>query len=597
MVEPFNRYNRLIDIKDLMRKLTAKIRMKIAIYMAIFGIFSCIAPISFANNTDFDDDFGGDFESLSDANRVNEILATAQLDGTQAPQISATDDSRTGSQTNVQSDPQAGSQANVQVATQADPRTNVQTATQTDNQSGPQADPRTNVQTATQTDAEKEQEQFLDRLNEELKISKTEYYSITRNIRETRTRLDAMKKDMSELQKQVQYFDDQISEISEKLFTVVRQVVRTENEIMRIYDDIELKNTAMEYQKQLLREYVQNLYIYGDTYLDVDQNGNIDAFKILLSEGETSDILKEIKYLGILEETGTRLIEKLVQLNEELDAKRVELETKKTYLDNLRKELATKKQTLDSEKAAKENMLVLTKNQDQIYRAMLAESIKQQQESLAEVQTYQATLEFIKGKIEEEGTNFDINKYKDFLGKKFISVYDFQRMPASADGFVWPTMPTRGISAYFHDPSYRGYFGVQHNAIDIRVPQGTPVMSAADGVVYKAKDNGYGYSYIMLVHHNGLMTTYGHISNIMVEEGQLVKAGQAIGLSGGMPGTKGAGYMTTGPHLHFEVLKNGAYTDPLRYLPLQILSEENVDALPEGYKDDWERAVLESVGV
>ncbi len=565
----------------LMNKLADKIRRKIAVYMTIFGVLACIAPVSLAKNIDGGANSKIDFENLttsedvtsetSSGSSLEASLNTSQLDGTQAPQIDAN--------TNIQNNGQNDSQADIQDNSQAT----------LPSQSNDQAD--------IQTDTQKEQDQFLDRLNEELKISKAEYYSITRSIRETRNRLDAMKDDMSELQKQVKYFDDQITEISEKLFTVVRQVVRTENEIMRIYDDIELKNTAMEYQKQLLKEYIQNLYIYGDTYLDVDQNGNIDAFKILLSEGDTSDVLKEIKYLGILEETGTRLVETLATLNKELDEKRVELETKKDYLDNLRRELADQKQTLNSEKAAKENMLVLTKNQDQIYRGLLAESIKQQQESLAEVQTYQATLEFIKGKMEEEGTSFDINKYKDVLGKKFISVYDFQRMPVSADGFIWPVMPNRGISAYFHDDSYRGYFGVQHSAVDIRTPQGTPVMAAADGVVYKAKDNGYGYSYIMLVHHNGLMTTYGHISNIMVEEGQLVKAGQAIGLSGGMPGTKGAGYMTTGPHLHFEVLKNGAYTDPLRYLPLQILSKENVEELPAEYKDDWERAVIGSIGI
>jgi len=538
-----------------MNKLTSKIRRKIAVYMTIFGVLACIAPISFAKNTDVEVDFE-DLVTSADASS-DDSLNTSQLDGTQAPQIE-----------------KVGIEA--------------QSVSQTETGS---------ITQATQTDSQKEQDQFLDRLDEELKMSKAEYYSITRSIRETRNRLDAMKDDMSELQKQVKYFDDQIETISEKLFTVVRQVVRAENEIMRIYDDIELKTTAMEYQKQLLKEYVQNLYIYGDTYLDVDQNGNIDAFKILLSEGDTSDILKEIKYLGILEETGTMLVEKLANLNKELDDKRVELETKKDYLDNLRNELADQKQTLDSEKAAKENMLVLTKNQDQIYRGLLAESMKQQQESLAEVQTYQATLEFIKGKMEEEGASFDINKYKDLLGKKFVSIYDFQRMPASAEGFIWPVMPNRGISAYFHDDSYRGYFGVQHSAVDIRTPQGTPVMAATDGVVYKAKDNGYGYSYIMLVHHDGFMTTYGHISNIMVEEGQLVKAGQAIGLSGGMPGTKGAGYMTTGPHLHFEVLKNGAYTDPLRYLPLQILSKENVEELPAEYKDDWEKAVIGSTGI
>ena len=439
-----------------------------------------------------------------------------------------------------------------------------------------------------------EQAEFLNRLDEELNISKSEYYQITQNIRETRNRIGTLRDDMSELQNQLTYFDDQIAVTNEKLFTVIKQIIRVENEIRILYNDIEIKEVALKYQKELLKDYIRELYVYGDTYLDVDENGEIDAFKLLLADGNTGEVLKEIKYLGILEETGDRLVAKLDELMQELTDAQTSLEGKKLVLEDLEVDLRAKQEHLSAQKAAKENMLVLSRNQDEIYRALLQQSLEEQQEALAEIQAFKETIAFIEQKIVEEGDTFDISEYEDMVDKRFMTLYEFQRMPSDGSGFIWPVMPERGLSAYFHDPSYRGYFGVQHNAVDIRAGQGTPIRAPLDGVVYAAADNDYGYSYIMLVHHDDLMTTYGHINNIMVEEGQVVAAGEVIGLSGGMPGTKGAGYMTTGPHLHFEVMQNGAYVDALRFLPLEVLTAEHMEELPDEYLDDWERAVLGS---
>lgn len=439
------------------------------------------------------------------------------------------------------------------------------------------------------------QQEFLEKLYNEFDLSKTEYYQITSQIRQTRGVINIMKKDMSELQNQLNYFDEQIKTTTERLNSVYRQIAKATNEISLINEDIEMKEIALSEQKNALQEYIVQLYIQGNTYLTLDENGEIDAFKLLLADGNTGEVINKIKYLGILEEAGSRLTKKLSVITKALKDDQEKLKEKTTTLDALKKELLSQKENLENQKDSKENLIKITKAQDEIYRSLLEESIKQQQDSFAEIQAFKATIEFIEKKIKDEGAAFDIKKYEGIIGKKYTSIYEFQKQHAAeAIGeFIWPVIPERGISAYFHDPSYQAHFSVQHSAIDIRANQETPVRAAADGVVYKAKDNGYGYSYIMLVHKGGLMTTYGHISKITVEEGQIVNQGEVIGLSGGMPGTLGAGYMTTGPHLHLEFIQNGAYVDPLRFLPLEMLSEENVKTLPESYFGDWQRAVLE----
>lgn len=130
----------------------------------------------------------------------------------------------------------------------------------------------------------------------------------------------------------------------------------------------------------------------------------------------------------------------------------------------------------------------------------------------------------------------------------------------------WPVEPTAGISAEFADAAYEDIFHMPHEAIDIPVVQGTPVRSAASGTVINVADNGLGYSYI-IVRHRGFATLYGHMSGFKAQKGDSVAEGQIIGLSGGIPGTKGAGPMTTGAHLHFELIRDGQKIDPMPYLP------------------------------
>ncbi len=131
---------------------------------------------------------------------------------------------------------------------------------------------------------------------------------------------------------------------------------------------------------------------------------------------------------------------------------------------------------------------------------------------------------------------------------------------------TWPVDPLEGISAGFLDEGYEKRFKFRHYGVDIPVMQGSAVHAAASGVVKDVVDHGLGFSYITIEHPGGYATLYGHLSKLSVQPGQFVAAGDAIGLSGGMPGTSGAGF-STGPHVHFGLYVGGRAVDPSSYLP------------------------------
>ncbi|MGN1147301.1 MAG: peptidoglycan DD-metalloendopeptidase family protein, partial [Lachnospiraceae bacterium] len=137
-------------------------------------------------------------------------------------------------------------------------------------------------------------------------------------------------------------------------------------------------------------------------------------------------------------------------------------------------------------------------------------------------------------KIVERGTKIPPTYIKPISGGRLTS------------GFGKRTAPTKGASTY-------------HKGVDWAVPTGTTVVASCGGTVVKA-GWGSGYGYVVYINHeDGKQTRYGHLSKVLVSVGQTVSQGQKIALSGNTG-------VSTGPHLHFEILVNGTQVNPLPYL-------------------------------
>ena len=140
------------------------------------------------------------------------------------------------------------------------------------------------------------------------------------------------------------------------------------------------------------------------------------------------------------------------------------------------------------------------------------------------------------------------NQYAHSYGKDVIIPETYT---IDLTGFCMPTPSTRITSPF--GPRWRR----MHNGLDLKVNIGDTIVAAFDGKVriVKYERRGYG-KYIVIRHDNGLETIYGHLSKQIVEENQLVKAGEPIGL-GGNTGR------STGSHLHFETRFLGIAINPI----------------------------------
>ena len=137
-------------------------------------------------------------------------------------------------------------------------------------------------------------------------------------------------------------------------------------------------------------------------------------------------------------------------------------------------------------------------------------------------------------KIVERGTKIPPTYIKPISGGRLSS--QFGRRKA----------PTRRASTY-------------HKGVDWATPVGTAVMASCAGTVSRA-GWGSGYGYVVYINHaDGRQTRYGHLSKVLVKQGQTVSQGQKIALSGNTG-------VSTGPHIHFEILINGTQVNPFDYL-------------------------------
>lgn len=372
--------------------------------------------------------------------------------------------------------------------------------------------------------------------------------NVEKNITEQQKKISGLKGKAKEYQKIIQEKQLKIANLEDQLLVFKNRIAKKEldikivnEEIKQAKDKIKEKNLEIKQKKEEIKAQKEKIIEFIKLIYKNDKKSYLE---ILILNDSFSEFFNYMTFTENIERELKNALDGILILKEKLENSKDLLEKEKLNLEKLEIKLLLEKEKLSEEKTLKEAVLVETNYSEKLFQKLLARAKEEQ--------------------IAADNEILNLEKEKRVLIKKQKK----DKILDSGSDLSWPVDPSRGITAYFHDPTYPFRYLFEHPGIDVRVSQGTPIKAPASGYVARAKDAGFGYSYIMLIHSDNISTVYGHVSEILVQEDEFVTRGQIIGKVGGKPGTLGAGRLTTGAHLHFETRLNGIPVDPFNYLTL-----------------------------
>ena len=370
-------------------------------------------------------------------------------------------------------------------------------------------------------------------------------------------KISAKKKSIDTLQKEIEAYKENIKQKQGEAKTLKNQIAILENQIAKLNLDIQatqarIDETNLEIQalnfkiKDTENQIADRKTKLGEYINILNKQDQVSYLEVLLLNENFSDFFDQMRFVQDIHSNVSEAMNKLKEAKLQLDQQKVLQQEKIKAEELLKDDLSKQKDEILEKSSAQEVLLLQTKLTERQYQQNMYQLQVEQQQINADISTMEKT---VRAKLEELQKQ---NKLAAFG-------------PTRLD---WPINPSRGVSAYFHDVDYPFRYIYEHPGIDIRAGQGTPIKAPDDGYIGRVKFNGdKSYAYLMVLHNDGLSTVFGHITAVYVKEDTFVRKGEIIALSGGRPGSVGAGNMTTGPHLHFEVRLNGIPVNPLDYLP------------------------------
>ncbi len=360
---------------------------------------------------------------------------------------------------------------------------------------------------------------------------------LNKEIQEKRSGIDQLNKQIQKFEQKILDKQGQAKSLSVEISILENRMTKTELSIEVAEEEIDLVNIEIRTLEKELGAFEKKIEyqkgVVADVLRVIQVQDNSFPLKALFSSESLAQLFDDLKYLETISSDLKDAIDGLKASKDKVQGSKEKEQAKRGQLEDLSLALEKKKDLLSQESDAKEHLILVTRESEIEFQSLLRELEQEQTFINQQIFGLQQRLE---GKLSET----------DALGDSSV--------------LSWPTSPSnRRITAVFHDPTYPFRHLFEHSGLDIGAPTGTPVLSAAPGyVAWTRKGRLYG-NYVMIIHTNGTATLYAHLSRTDVVPDQFVSRSEQIGAIGN------TGF-STGPHLHFEVRKNGIPTNPLDYL-------------------------------
>ncbi|MEW6621878.1 MAG: peptidoglycan DD-metalloendopeptidase family protein [Bacillota bacterium] len=354
---------------------------------------------------------------------------------------------------------------------------------------------------------------------DELENLKKQQNELERKMQDGQRALQQKQQQFSSLSEQVRYLENQISRVERELATLNTNLKNAEKRVTEAEEELHQIESDLQERVELFKQRLKRIY----------QNGDVSLFEVLTESTSLTDFLVRFELLKKIAQQDMAMVE-------EIDRQRLKAEEKKEELEKRRDNVA------------------LLKKQSEAKKAQLEEQRKEQQAFLAQVNQEKSVIERALAELEADSVKLASRIREIQLSRNRSGLL------APTGKFAWPTP---GYTRITSDYGMRVHPILKtrsmHTGIDIAAPNGSKAVAGEVGeVIYAGWFGGYGWT-VVLDHGGGISSMYPHLSKITVKEGQIVGRGEEVG----KVGTSG---LSTGPHIHFEVRKEGDPINPWPYL-------------------------------